>query len=120
MEDFSSAENWTWWIYCTVHTLGRVDNSVPDPLYPNTFLGLPDPLVRGPDPDPFIIKQNGVIINQNSKENLYFHCIATSLWPLSVKNDVNVPSKCKKPQNLKYIFVAILKATDEKSRIQIR
>jgi hypothetical protein len=38
------------------------------------FLGLPDPdpLVRGPDPDPSIIKQS-------CKENLDSYCFVTSL-----------------------------------------
>ncbi len=47
------------------------------------FLALPDPLVRGTDPDPSIINV---------------------LWPLydflSLKNDVNVASKSIKQQNL--------------------
>ncbi len=39
---------------------------------------------------------------------------------LSLKNDINVPSKSNKQKNLeKIIFVGILKVTDEKSRIQI-
>ncbi len=38
------------------------------------FVGLPDPdpLVRGTDPDPSIIKQN-------IKKNLYFSCFVTSV-----------------------------------------
>jgi hypothetical protein len=56
------------------------------------FLGLldldPDPLVTGTDPDPSIIKQN-------SKKNLDFYCFVT----LSLKNDVNVPSKSNKQKN---------------------
>ncbi len=55
------------------------------------FPGLldPDPLVRGmdPDPDPFIVKQ------KYSKKNLGFYCFVTSFDFLSLKNDVNVPSK---------------------------
>jgi hypothetical protein len=40
------------------------------------------------DPDPSIIKQN-------SKKRLGFYCFVTSLWlfMVSLKNDVNVPSK---------------------------
>jgi hypothetical protein len=72
MEDFSSVENRTWWIYCKVHTPGRVGGSVPDPQCPYTFLGLPDPLVRGPDPDPFILKQN-------SEKIFLFPLFSTSL-----------------------------------------
>jgi hypothetical protein len=74
-----------------LHTPGRVGGSVPDPQYPYTFLGLPNPLVRGPDPNPFIIKQN-------SEENLISTVLLLLYDFLSVKNDVNVPSKCKKPQ----------------------
>jgi hypothetical protein len=49
------------------------------------FLGLldsdPNPLVRGMDPDPSIIKKN-----------LDFYCFVTSFFDfLSLKNDVNVP-----------------------------
>ncbi len=41
---------------------------------------------------------------------------------LSLKSDVNVPSKSNKQKNLgkKIIFVGILKAADEKSRIRVR
>jgi hypothetical protein len=58
------------------------------------FLGLPvpDPLVRGkdphPDPDPSIIMQN-------SKKNLDSFYFATIFDFLSLKNDVNVPSKSR-------------------------
>jgi hypothetical protein len=60
----------------------------------------PDPLIRGtgPDPDPSIIKL------------LYDF--------LSLKNDVNVPSKSNKQKNRKkWFFVGV---TDEKSRIRNR
>ncbi len=62
------------------------------------FLGLPepDPLVRGmdpdldpdldPDPDPSIIMQN-------NKRNLEFYYFETLFDFLSLKNNVNVPSK---------------------------
>jgi hypothetical protein len=65
------------------------------------------------DPDPSIIKRKYSI-----KKNLDFYCYVTSLWVLSLKTDVNVPSKSKKQKNL--FFVDILKATDEKSRIRIQ
>jgi hypothetical protein len=61
------------------------------------FLGLPgpdlDPLVRGINPDPSIIKKN-------SKKNLDSYCFVTLLDFLSLKNDVNVPSKSNKKKNL--------------------
>jgi hypothetical protein len=51
------------------------------------FLGLPDPLVRGmdldPDPDPSIIMQ----------KNLDSYYFVTLFDFLSLKNDVNAPSK---------------------------
>ncbi len=72
------------------------------------FLGLPDPLVKGvdPEPDPSNIKQN-------SKKTLIY----TVLWLLydvaSLKNDVSVPLKEKSK-------LGVLKVADEKSRIRIR
>ncbi len=53
------------------------------------FLGLPDPdpLVRGTDQDPSIIKEN-------SKKNLDCYCFLSLLYDfLSLENDINVPSK---------------------------
>jgi hypothetical protein len=72
----------------------------------------PDPLVKGMDldPDPSIIKQN-------SKKNLGFYCFVSSFDFLSLKNDVNVPSKSNKQNNF---FVGVLKVNDENSRIRIR
>jgi hypothetical protein len=57
------------------------------------FLGLPDldPLVRGMDPDPSSSKK--------SKKNLDSYCFVTSFGFLSLKNDVNVPSKSNKQKN---------------------
>jgi hypothetical protein len=54
------------------------------------FLGLPDPdlLVRGIDPDP-----DPSIIMQNSKKNLDSYYFVTLFDFLSLKNEVNVPSK---------------------------
>ncbi len=70
------------------------------------FLGLPapDPLVRGSDPDPSIIKQNG-------KKTLDFYCFVTYLWLFYLWKMMNVPGK--------KIFVGILMVTDENSRIWI-
>jgi hypothetical protein len=51
------------------------------------------------------------------KKNRAFYCFVTSLWLLSLKNDINVPSKRKKHKNLrekKLFFVGIFKVTDEK------
>ncbi len=60
------------------------------------FLGLPDPdpLVRGmdPDPDPSIILQK--------KKNLDSFYFVTLFDFLSLKNDVNVPSKSNKQKKL--------------------
>jgi hypothetical protein len=44
-------------------------------------------------PDPSINKQN-------NEENLDFHCFATFYDFLSLQNDVNVPSKRNKQNNL--------------------
>jgi hypothetical protein len=53
---------------------------------------VPDPLVRGmdpePDPDPSVIKKN-----------LDFYCFVTSFGLLSLKNDVNVPAKSDEKKN---------------------
>ncbi len=61
------------------------------------FLGLPDPdpQVRGMDPDP-----DPSIIMQNSKKNHDFYYFETILDFLSLKNDVNVPSKSNKQKKL--------------------
>ncbi len=52
------------------------------------FLGLPDPhpdpLLRGTDPDPSIIKQN-------SKKNPDSYCFVTSFGLIILEKDVNVP-----------------------------
>jgi hypothetical protein len=39
--------------------------------------------------------------SKKMKKNLDFYCFATSLWYLSLKNDINVPSKRNKHRNLK-------------------
>jgi hypothetical protein len=62
------------------------------------FLGLPDsdPLVRGmdpaPDPDP-------LSSYKNSKKTLDFYYFVTLFDFLSLKNDVNAPSKSNKQNN---------------------
>ncbi len=72
------------------------------------FSGLPDPnpLVRYMDPGPSIIKQK-------SKKNLHSHCFVTtfdflSFKFLSLKNDVNVPSRSNKQ---KIVFTSFLMAS---------
>jgi hypothetical protein len=61
------------------------------------FLGLPDPdpdpPVRGMDPDPSIIKQKTV------RKTLISIVLWLLLDFLSLKNDVNVPSKSNKQKN---------------------
>jgi hypothetical protein len=78
------------------------------------FLGLldPDPLVRGMD----------LSSCKNSKTNLDSYCFVTLFDFLSLKNDVNVPTKSNKQKNFlkKLFFVGILKENDENSRIRIR
>ena len=61
------------------------------------LLGLPDPdpLVRGMDPDP-----DPSIIMQNSKKNLDSYYFVTFFDFLSLKNNVNVPSKSNKQKKL--------------------
>ncbi len=65
---------------------------VPDPH----VLGHPDPLVRGMDPDPSIIKQK-------SKKKLDSYFFVTSFGLIIFEYDVNVPSKSNKLKNLRKI-----------------
>ncbi len=60
------------------------------------FLGLPDPdpLVRGMDPDP------APSSCKNSKKNLDSLYFVIFFYFLSLKNDVNVPSKSNKQKKL--------------------
>jgi hypothetical protein len=78
------------------------------------FLDLldPDPLVRGTDPDPSIIKQN-------SNGFLLFCDFFMTLY---LRNDVNLSSKNagNKQKNYKFFLVGVLKVNDENSRIRIR
>jgi hypothetical protein len=62
------------------------------------FLGLPEPypLVRGMYPDPSIIIKNG----QKNLDSYYF---VTLFDFLSLKNDVNIPSKSNRQTNFKKI-----------------
>ncbi len=73
--------------------LFKVSVADPDPYVLGLLDPDPDLLVRGLDPDPYIIKQN-------SKKNLYSFCFVTFFFDfLSLKNDVNVPSKSNKQEN---------------------
>ncbi len=71
----------------------------------------PDPLVRGMNPDPSIIKQKYV-----ARKTL----IPTVLWLLldflSLEKDVNVPSKSKKQKNFffKLVFCGRLDGQERK------
>jgi hypothetical protein len=91
------------------------------------FLGLPDS-----DPDPLVRDMQYASGSGSVSGSFYHHAkivrktlIPTVLWLLwdflSVKNNINVPSKSNKQQNffLKLVFVADLKVNDEKSRIRI-
>jgi hypothetical protein len=62
------------------------------------FLGLPDPdpQVRGMDPPIRILLSSC----KNSKKNLDSFYLVTLFDVLSLKNDVNVPSKSKKQKKL--------------------
>jgi hypothetical protein len=52
----------------------------------------PDPFIRGTDPD--------LLSRKNDMKNLDSYCFVTSLYFLSYKNYVNVPSKSNKSKNL--------------------
>ncbi len=72
------------------------------PLRIHMFLDLPDPdlLFRDMDPDPSIVRQKKL-------ENFWFLLLCDLFYYfLSLNNDVNVPSKNNKQQNLeiKIIF----------------
>jgi hypothetical protein len=67
------------------------------------FFGLPDPdpLVRGMDPDPALNPDpDPSIIMQNNKKNLESYYFVTLFDFLSLKNNVNVPSKSNKQKKL--------------------
>jgi hypothetical protein len=77
-------------------------NPDPDPPDPR-FFGLPnpDPLVRGMDldPDP-ALDPNLDPFTINNKKNLEFYYFVTFFDFLSLKNNVNVPSKSNKQKKL--------------------
>jgi hypothetical protein len=65
------------------------------------FLGLPDPLVRGMDPDPDpALDPDPSSSCKNSKKNLDSYYFVNLFDFLSLKNDVNVPSKSNKKKKL--------------------
>jgi hypothetical protein len=85
------------------------------------FLDLPDPdpIVRGMEPDP---APDPSITCKNSKKNLDYYFVTLFNF-LSLKNEVNVPSKSNKQKKLKIkklFFCWHLKVSDENSRIRIR
>jgi hypothetical protein len=65
------------------------------------FLGLPDPdpLVSGMDPHPALDPDPSIIMQKN-KKNLDSYYFVTLFDFLSLKNDVNVPSKSNKQKKL--------------------
>ena len=77
------------------------------------FLGLldpdPDPLVRGmdPDPDPALDPDpDPSIVMKNSNKNLDSKYFVTLFDFLSLKNNVNIPSKINEHRScLKIIFI---------------
>ncbi len=79
------------------------------------FLDLPDP-----DPSWFCTNPDPCISKQN-KEEYHWFLLFSDFFGL-FKTDVHVPSKCNKQKTLEknLVFVGILSATDEKSRIRIR
>jgi hypothetical protein len=68
-----------------------------------------------PDPDSHI---RILLIKQKSQTNLDFYCFVTFFYALSLKNDVNVPSKSNKQKMfcLKLVFFGVLKVNDENGR----
>ncbi len=89
----------------------------------------PNPVPDPPDPHVFGPFGSGSISQRYGSGSFYHHAkiVRKTLIPtifdfLSLKNDVNVPSKSNK-QKIKtknLFFVGILKANDENSRIRIR
>jgi hypothetical protein len=60
--------------------------------------------------------------SKNCKKNLDSYCFVTFFYFLSLKNDVNVPSKSNKQKNFEQnsFFVDVLTVNDENRRIRIR
>jgi hypothetical protein len=70
----------------------------------HVFFGLPDPdpLVRGMDPDPALDPDPSIVISscKNNKKNLESYYLVTLFDFLSLKNNLNVPSKSNKQKKL--------------------
>jgi hypothetical protein len=70
----------------------------------HVFFGLPDPypLIRGMDPDPALDPDPSILISscKNNKKNLESYYLVTLFDFLSLKNNVNVPSKSNKQKKL--------------------
>jgi hypothetical protein len=66
------------------------------------FFGLldPDPLVRGMDPDPALDPSILLSSCKNNKKNLESYYLVTLFDFLSLKNNVNVPSKSNMQKTL--------------------
>ncbi len=83
------------------------------------FLGL-----TYPDPDPLARGWIRILLLscKNSNKNLVSYCLVTLFDFLSLKNDVNIPSKSNKQKIFvkKLVFCWNLKVNDENSRIRIR
>jgi hypothetical protein len=64
---------------------------------PNPYMSdpCPDPAVRAMDPDPELLSSS-----KNSRKNLDSYCFVTLSHFLSLKNNINVPSK----SNMQKIF----------------
>jgi hypothetical protein len=97
--------------------------------YTTTYLSSavdPDPYVFGSPGSRYLIIERTRIhqsSSKNSTKNLDFYCFFLLLYVfLSLKKEVNVPSKSNPQKNIgeKLFFVCILKVTDEKSRIRSR
>jgi hypothetical protein len=92
----------------------------------HVFFGLPDPepdpLVRGmnPDPDPALDPDRYLSSCKNNKKNLESYYCVTLFDFLSLRSNVNVPSKTSRNNCVKNLFFAgILKVNDENSKIRI-
>ncbi len=86
------------WAKINVH-INRIRLNV---VYNN--VAAPDPYVFGPTGFGSINQRYGSgsfsSSSKNSKKNLDSYCFVTSFDFLSLKNDVNVPSKCNKQKNI--------------------
>jgi hypothetical protein len=86
--------------------------------------------VADPDPpDPHVFPGSGSIIqrygsgslSKHSKKTLHFHRFVNFFDILSLKNEVNAPSKSNMQKNFekKLFFVGVLRVNDENIRIRI-